>query len=46
MIGDRRTLPIPRDCFLRVRKFDEFEASLGISRHILAGSRNGPPRAY
>jgi DNA-binding HxlR family transcriptional regulator len=36
VIGDRWTLLILRDCFLRVRKFDEFEARLGITRHILA----------
>lgn len=36
VIGDRWTLLILRDCFLRVRRFDEFEARLGITRHILA----------
>jgi DNA-binding HxlR family transcriptional regulator len=36
VIGDRWTLLILRDCFLRIRKFDEFEARLGITRHILA----------
>ncbi len=36
VIGDRWTLLILRDCFLRLRRFDEFEASLGITRHILA----------
>ncbi len=36
VIGDRWTLLILRDCFLRVRRFDSFEARLGISRHRLA----------
>ena len=37
IVGDRWTLLILRDCFLRVRRFEEFEARLGITRHILAG---------
>ena len=37
IIGDRWTLLILRDCFLRIRRFDDFEARLGITRHILAG---------
>jgi DNA-binding HxlR family transcriptional regulator len=36
VIGDRWTLLILRDCFLRVRRFEEFEARLGVTRHILA----------
>src|SRR5487761_1429839 len=36
VIGDRWTLLILRDCFLRVRRFEEFEQRLGITRHILA----------
>ncbi|MDB5400799.1 MAG: putative HTH-type transcriptional regulator [Rhodopila sp.] len=36
IIGDRWTLLILRDCFLRIRRFDHFEARLGITRHILA----------
>jgi DNA-binding HxlR family transcriptional regulator len=36
VIGDRWTLLILRDCFLRVRRFDEFHARLGITRHRLA----------
>jgi DNA-binding HxlR family transcriptional regulator len=36
VIGDRWTLLILRECFLRVRRFDGFEARLGITRHILA----------
>ncbi|QUD89403.1 winged helix-turn-helix transcriptional regulator [Phenylobacterium montanum] len=35
-IGDRWTLLILRDCFLRVRRFDEFQARLRIGRPILA----------
>jgi DNA-binding HxlR family transcriptional regulator len=36
VIGDRWTLLILRDCFLRVRRFEEFQARLGIGRAILA----------
>jgi DNA-binding HxlR family transcriptional regulator len=36
VIGDRWTLLILRDCFLRVRRFEEFQARLGITRHVLA----------
>lgn len=36
VIGDRWTLLVLRDCFLRVRRFEEFEARLGITRHVLA----------
>lgn len=36
VIGDRWTLMILRDCFLGVRRFDEFQARLGISRTIIA----------
>lgn len=36
VIGDRWTLLILRDCFLRVRRFDDFESRLGITRHVLA----------
>ncbi|ODT88489.1 helix-turn-helix domain-containing protein [Phenylobacterium sp. SCN 70-31] len=35
-IGDRWTLMILRDCFLGVRRFDDFQARLGISRSIIA----------
>jgi len=37
VIGDRWTLLILRECFLRVRHFDEFQSRLGITRHLLAG---------
>ena len=36
VIGDRWTLLILRECFLRVRRFEEFQANLGITRHLLA----------
>ena len=36
VVGDRWTLLILRDCFLRVRRFDDFQESLGITRHLLA----------
>ena len=36
VIGDRWTLLVLRDAFLRVRRFEEFEARLGITRHVLA----------
>jgi len=35
-IGDRWTLLILRDAFLRVRRFEDFENSLGIARRVLA----------
>lgn len=37
VIGDRWTFLILRECFLRVRRFDEFQSKLGITRHLLAG---------
>lgn len=36
VIGDRWSLLILRDCFLRVRRFEEFESRLRITRHLLA----------
>ena len=36
VIGDRWTLMILRDCFMGVRRFDAFQANLGITRHLLA----------
>jgi DNA-binding HxlR family transcriptional regulator len=36
VIGDRWTLMVLRDCFLRVRRFEDFQARLGITRHVLA----------
>lgn len=37
VVGDRWTLLVLRDCFLGVRRFDEFEQRLGVTRHVLAG---------
>ena len=36
VVGDRWTLLILRDCFLRIRRFDDFQARIGMTRHILA----------
>ena len=36
VIGDRWMLLILRDCFLRVRRFEDFQERLGITRPILA----------
>src|ERR1700754_4125662 len=36
VIGDRWSLLVLRDCFLRVRRFEEFQSRLGITRHLLA----------
>ena len=43
VIGDRWTLLILRDCFLRVRRFEDFQQRLGITRPILASRlKRGP----
>jgi len=36
VVGDRWTLLILRDAFLRTRRFEHFQKSLGITRHRLA----------
>ncbi len=36
VVGDRWTLLVLRECFLGVRRFDEFEKRLGVTRHVLA----------
>jgi DNA-binding HxlR family transcriptional regulator len=36
VIGDRWSLLILRDCFLRVRRFEDFQERLGVTRHVLA----------
>jgi DNA-binding HxlR family transcriptional regulator len=36
VIGDRWTLLILRECFLRTRRFEAFQSALGITRHLLA----------
>lgn len=35
VVGDRWTLLILREAFLKVRRFDEFQSSLGIARRLL-----------
>ena len=36
VVGDRWTLMILRDAFLKVRRFDDFQKSLGLARRVLA----------
>ncbi len=36
VIGDRWTVLILRDCFQGVRRFDQFQERLGVTRHLLA----------
>lgn len=36
VIGDRWTLLVLRDAFLRVRRFEDFQRRLGVTRHLLA----------
>jgi DNA-binding HxlR family transcriptional regulator len=36
VIGDRWTLLIVRDCFLGKSRFEEFQKSLGMTRHVLS----------
>src|SRR3984957_6196664 len=36
VIGDRWSLLILRECFLRKRRFEAFQSTLGITRHLLA----------
>jgi DNA-binding HxlR family transcriptional regulator len=40
LIGERWTLLIVRDAFLGIRRFDDFQESLGLSRGVLAGRLN------
>lgn len=37
MIGERWTILIIRDAFLGVRRFDDFQRSLGVARNVLQG---------
>ena len=37
LIGERWTLLIIRDAFLGVRRFDDFQRSLGVARNVLQG---------
>src|SRR6202795_802276 len=36
VIGDRWSLMVLRECFLKRRRFEAFQSSLGITRHLLA----------
>jgi DNA-binding HxlR family transcriptional regulator len=36
VVGDRWTLLILRDAFQRIRRFQDFEESLGLSKHVLS----------
>ncbi|WP_428927246.1 winged helix-turn-helix transcriptional regulator [Marinibacterium sp. SX1] len=36
VIGDRWTMLVLRDCFLGIRRFDDMQSRLGITRHVLA----------
>lgn len=36
VFGDRWTLLILRNAFLRMRRFEDFQSSLGLTRHLLA----------
>ncbi len=36
VVGDRWTMLVLRDCFRGVRRFDQFQSRLGITRHVLA----------
>jgi DNA-binding HxlR family transcriptional regulator len=36
VLGDRWTLLVVRNAFLGTRRFDDFQASLGMTRHVLA----------
>jgi DNA-binding HxlR family transcriptional regulator len=40
LVGERWTLLIIRDAFLGVRRFDDFQESLGIARNVLADRLN------
>jgi DNA-binding HxlR family transcriptional regulator len=35
VIGDRWTMLVLRDCFRGVRRFDEIQGNLGVTRHVL-----------
>lgn len=40
ILGDRWTLLVLRNAFLGVRRFDDFQAQLGVTRHLLAERLN------
>ena len=41
VVGERWTLLILRDAFLGIRRFEEFQAELGIARNVLASRLEG-----
>jgi DNA-binding HxlR family transcriptional regulator len=41
VIGDRWTILILRECFMKVRRFEDFQSRLGISRGVLAERLHG-----
>ena len=41
VVGDRWTLLILRDAFLRVRRFEDFQSRLGIARRVLTERLSG-----
>ena len=41
VVGDRWTLLILRDAFMRVRRFDDFQQRLGIARRVLTERLSG-----
>jgi DNA-binding HxlR family transcriptional regulator len=36
VVGDRWTMLVLRDCFFGIRRFEQFQQRLGITRHVLA----------
>ena len=36
VIGDRWTVLVLRDCFLGIRRFEQFQERIGMTRHVLA----------
>jgi DNA-binding HxlR family transcriptional regulator len=40
IVGERWTLLIIRDCFLGLRRFEEFQQSLGVARNVLTDRLN------
>jgi len=36
VVGDRWTLLVLRDCYFGIRRFEQFQERLGITRHVLA----------
>ncbi|MGM7343350.1 winged helix-turn-helix transcriptional regulator, partial [Acinetobacter baumannii] len=36
VIGDRWTMLILRNAFMGIRRFDDFQKSLGVTRHVLS----------